>query len=213
MWLNMLVIFLGRFETMIIKSIRNAQKKDINAIAELIYSTENDHEYVWGGKSKKENIKMIKKLIVIPNTRYSLNYIKVVEHNGEVAGIIIIIPHEKLDKLNINTEKMIFRSINGFKSKFTFLIEGLKYIFVKECNKGDLYIANIATSENVRGLGFGKTLMEYAERLAKTNHYKRCVLLAKDETTSKFYNKIDYKKLIDKNILGNRIIKMAKPII
>ncbi|WP_315116901.1 GNAT family N-acetyltransferase [uncultured Clostridium sp.] len=195
------------------KSIRNAQKKDVNEVAELIYSTENDQEHVWGGKSKKDNIKIIKKLVEMSDSRYSLNYTKVMEYNGEVAGIIITIPYEDFNKLNVRTEKIILKSLKGFVKKIRFLIEDVKYNLVGECNKGDLYVANIATNEKVRGLGFGKALMNYAERLAKENHCERCVLIAKDEETSEFYEKIKYKKVFNRNILGERIIKMAKPII
>ncbi|MEW9096675.1 MAG: GNAT family N-acetyltransferase [Clostridiaceae bacterium] len=196
-----------------IKSIRNAQKKDINEVAELIYSTENNQEYVWGGESKKDNIKIIKKLVEMSDSRYSLNYTKVIEYNGEVAGIIITIPYEDFNKLNVRTDKIILESLKGFVKKVRFLIEDIKYNLVGECNKGDLYVANIATNEKVRGLGFGKALMNYAERLAKENHCERCVLIAKDEETSEFYEKINYKKIFNKNILGERIIKMSKPIV
>ncbi|MBU5483546.1 GNAT family N-acetyltransferase [Clostridium sp. MSJ-11] len=149
----------------------------------------------------------------MPDSRYSLNYTKVIEYNGEVAGIIITIPYEDFNKLNVKTEKIILKSLKGFVKKIRFLIEDVKYNLVGECNKGDLYVANIATNEKVRGLGLGKALMNYAERLAKENHYERCVLIAKDEETSEFYEKIKYEKVFNRNILGERIIKMAKPII
>jgi GNAT superfamily N-acetyltransferase len=59
-------------------------------------------------------------------------------------------------------------------------------------------------------MGIGKKLMKYAEQVAKKEEYDGISLLAKDEKVSKFYEKLDYDKVFDKVLLGERIIKMAK---
>lgn len=52
--------------------------------------------------------------------------------------------------------------------------------------------------------------MKYAEITAKNNNYKRCSLIAKDEVVARFYKKINYTMICNKNILGDKIIKMIK---
>ncbi|MBU5591406.1 GNAT family N-acetyltransferase [Clostridium sp. MSJ-4] len=190
--------------------IRDAQDSDSSIMAELIYSTENEPEQIWGGKSKEENLNIIKDLIRNHNSRYSSSYSKIAEHNGEVVGVLVTIPYNELEYSNIKTDLAILKNLRGFKRKVGFLLNELKFSVIKECNKGDLYIANIAVDNKARGLGIGKILMEEAELLAKENNYSRCTLLAKDEYVAKFYRKINYRLVYDRNIFGNRIIKMAK---
>lgn len=194
------------------KSIRDAQDSDSDIIAELIYSTESNPEDIWGGNNKEENLELIKYLIKNHDSRYSCRFAKVAEYKGEVAGVLVLIPYNKLEASNIRTSVAILKKLKGIKQKFKFLVSELKFITIKECDRGDLYIANIAVSEKVKGLHIGKFLMEHAESLAKTNKYSRCTLLAKDEYVAEFYKKIDYRLIYSKKVCGNKIIKMAKVI-
>ena len=62
-------------------------------------------------------------------------------------------------------------------------------------------------------VGLGKhiqTVADTAEKVAKKERYDGISLLAKNENISKFYEKLDYRKVFDKVLLGERIIKMAK---
>ena len=52
--------------------------------------------------------------------------------------------------------------------------------------------------------------MKYAEQVAKKEEYEGISLLAKDENVTKFYEKLDYNKVFDKVLFGERIIKMVK---
>ncbi|MBB6630862.1 GNAT family N-acetyltransferase [Clostridium algidicarnis] len=194
------------------KSIRDAQDSDSDIIAELIYSTESNPEDVWGGSNKEENLELIKYLIKNHDSRYSCRFAKVAEYKGEVAGVLVLIPYNKLGTSNIKTSVAILKRLKGIKQKFKFIISELKFITVKECDKGDLYIANIAVTEKAKGLHIGKLLMEHAETLAKRSKYSRCTLLAKDAYVAEFYKKIDYSLIYNKKVFGNEIIKMAKLI-
>ncbi len=192
--------------------IRKAKKNDVKKVAELVYTTEDDPSLIWGGTSKEECIDNICNLIGDKDSRYGLQYISVAEYNGLVEGMIILIPYERFKKLSSNTDKIILKKTKGIVKKLRFFIDELRYCSVEECEKGQLYIANVATANEAKGFGIGKTLMNYAEDEAKKYNKSICSLIAKDEFVENFYKKIDYDTVVDKSILGHRIIKMSKII-
>lgn len=190
--------------------IRKSNYKDIDEIANLIYFTETIPESVWGGESKEETLDNLKTLIKDKESRYSTDYITVAEIDNKVVGAIILIPYDKLDKLSVETYTKQISKMDGITEKFLYAVSAIKYMVFRECRRGNLYIANIATSVDARGLGVGKMLMMYAEQVAKVKDFEGISLLAKDEKVSKFYEKLNYNKIFDKVLLGERVIKMAK---
>ena len=191
-------------------NIRKGNYSDIDAIANLIYFTEVNPGDVWGGESKEETLENLKTLIKTKESRYSTEYITVAELDGKVVGAIILIPYDKLDKLSIETYLKQFNKIEGVSEKLYYVVNSLKYLIFRECRRGNLYIANIATSESARGLGIGKLLMMHAEKVAKREDFEGISLLAKNEKVSKFYEKLNYNTIFDRVLLGERVIKMAK---
>ena len=191
-------------------NIRKGNYSDIDAIANLIYFTEVNPGDVWGGESKEETLENLKTLIKTKESRYSTDYITVAELDGKVVGAIILIPYDKLDKLSIETYLKQFNKIEGVSEKLYYVVNSLKYLIFRECRRGNLYIANIATSESARGLGIGKLLMMHAEKVAKREEFEGISLLAKNEKVSKFYEKLNYNTIFDRVLLGERVIKMAK---
>ncbi|MGL4773462.1 MAG: GNAT family N-acetyltransferase [Clostridium sp.] len=148
--------------------------------------------------------------MVTEDSRYNLKYITVVERNTEILGAIILIPYDELDSLSIKTDLKIIHHYDNIFEKVQFILDSLKYMIFRECRRGNLYIANIATAENARGLGVGKMLMTYAEQMAKIKNFNGISLIAKNEAVTKFYEKLNYKKVFDKILLGERVIKMVK---
>jgi ribosomal protein S18 acetylase RimI-like enzyme len=134
----------------------------------------------------------------------------VAEVDDKILGAMILIPYDELDRLSIKTDFKQLKKMEGFSEKFYYIVTRIKYMLFRECRRGNLYISNIATDEKARGLGIGKMLMKYAEQVAKKEDYDGISLLAKNENVSKFYEKLDYDKVFDKVLLGERIIKMAK---
>ena len=192
--------------------IRKANFSDIEKIAKLIYYTEANPIDVWGGETKEETLENLKTLIRGKESRYSTDYITVAELDKKVVGAIILIPYYKLDKLSIETDLKQIKKIEGFTEKILYIFNSIKYMIFRECRRGDLYISNIATDEKARGLGVGRILMLHAEQVAKKEDFEGISLLAKNEKVTKFYEKLNYSKIFDRVILGERVIKMAKVI-
>ena len=193
-------------------NIRKATFRDIDKIAKLIYYTEVNPVDVWGGESKEETLDNLKTLIRSKESRYSTDYITVAELDNKVIGAIILIPYDKLNKLSIETDIKQINKIEGFTEKILYIVNSIKYMIFRECRRGNLYISNVATDEKARGLGVGKMLMLYAEQVAKKEDFEGISLLAKNEKVTKFYEKLNYSKIFDRVLLGERVIKMDKVI-
>ncbi|SFB17203.1 Acetyltransferase (GNAT) family protein [Clostridium frigidicarnis] len=112
----------------------------------------------------------------------------------------------------MKTYMKVIHYYESIYDKFLYILNNFKYTIFRECRRGNLYIANVATSKEARGLGVGKLLMKYAEETAKNQEFKGVSLIAKNEYVSTFYEKLKYRKVFDRSILGERLIKMAKPI-
>jgi ribosomal protein S18 acetylase RimI-like enzyme len=125
---------------------------------------------------------------------------------------MVTIPYDKIDQLSVKTWFKVIKCLDGITEKFNYTIEILKYEIFRECKNGNLYIANIATVKEARGLGVGKILMSHAEKEAKRNNFAGISLIAKDENVTKFYEKLDYDTTFDKMVLGERYIKMVKMV-
>ena len=163
-------------------TLREATKGDSKTIAELVYKTEDDPEHVWGYGNKVEIINRIKMLVECEGSRYSYNNVKVAEKDGKVCGAIILLKGKDLSKLDLATSIKLIKNINGIKNKLRFI----------KCEENELYIANLATFEEYRGMGIGKALIKLAENNAKEEGYKICSLLAKDKSVKGFYEKLDF---------------------
>lgn len=192
--------------------IRDAKKNDSSIIAKLIYSTEDHPDHVWGNGSKEEILARIEFLIISEFSRYSYRNIKVAEYKGIPCGAITLLPSEKISNMDIKTSLKLISLIKGFTRKLNFIKDILLSMSLEEGGDGELYIANIATSEEFRGKGIGKALMRASEVVAKEKGYKGCSLLAKDESVMKYYEKFDYIFTEKQLYFSQSLYKMVKMI-
>ncbi|HID0800018.1 TPA: GNAT family N-acetyltransferase, partial [Clostridium botulinum] len=174
-------------------TLRDAVEEDAPIIAGLIYDTEELPEHIWGQGTKEEILNRIKLLVLSTESRYSYLNIKVAERNDKICGAIILLNSEEIAQLDTKTSLKLLHMIKGIKGKIKFIKDFIRGMYLEEGGKRELYIANLATTKEVRGLGIGKELMRLAEKIAKEKGYKGCSLLAKDKNVRKFYEKLDYK--------------------
>lgn len=103
-------------------------------------------------------------------------------------------------------------SIKGVMRKIKFIRDIILASRLDECEDHEIYVANLATSEEVRGKGIGKSLMILAEKMAKEQGYKRCSLLAKDKSLINFYSKLDYKLEKEERYFSHNLYRMVKMV-
>lgn len=193
-------------------TLREATKGDSKIIAELVYKTEDDPEQVWGYGSKDAIIDRIKILVECENSRYSYNNVKVAELDGKVCGAIILLKGKDLSKLDLITSIRLIKNINGIKNKIRFIRDIILEFNFFECDENELYIANLATFEEYRGMGIGKALIKLAENNAKEEGYNTCSLLAKDKGVKSFYENLDFVFEIEEPYYSHVLYRMVKAV-
>ena len=181
-------------------------------IAELVYVTEDDPEHEWGEGSKEEILDRISYLVKVEGSRYYYKNIKVAELDGKPCGAIILLKSDDIPMLDITTSIKLFMSIKGVMRKIKFIRDIILASRLDECEDHEIYVANLATSEEVRGKGIGKSLMILAEKMAKEQGYKRCSLLAKDKSLINFYSKLDYKLEKEERYFSHNLYRMVKMV-
>ncbi len=193
-------------------NLRDASECDAPIMAELVYVTEDNPEHEWGEGSKEEILDRISYLVKIEGTRYYYKNIKVAELDGKPCGAIILLKSDDIPMLDITTSIKLFMSIKGVMRKIKFIKDMILASRLDECEDHEIYVANLATSEEVRGKGIGKSLMILAEKMAKEEGYKRCSLLAKDKSLINFYSKLDYKVEKEERYFSHNLYRMVKMV-
>ena len=193
-------------------NLRDASECDATIIAELVYVTEDDPEHEWGEGSKEEILDRISYLVKVEGSRYYYKNIKVAELDGKPCGAIILLKSDDIPMLDITTSIKLFMSIKGVMRKIKFIRDIILASRLDECEDHEIYVANLATSEEVRGKGIGKSLMILAEKMAKEQGYKRCSLLAKDKSLINFYSKLDYKLEKEERYFSHNLYRMVKMV-
>lgn len=193
-------------------NLRDASECDAPIIAELVYVTEDDPEHEWGEGSRQEILDRISYLVKVEGSRYYYKNIKVAELDGKPCGAIILLKSDDIPMLDITTSIKLFMSIKGVMRKIKFIKDIILASRLDECEEHEIYVANLATSEEVRGKGIGKSLMILAEKMAKEEGYRRCSLLAKDKSLIKFYSKLDYKLEKEERYFSHNLYRMVKVV-
>lgn len=193
-------------------NLRDASECDAPIIAELVYVTEDDPEHEWGEGSRQEILDRISYLVKVEGSRYYYKNIKVAELDGKPCGAIILLKSDDIPMLDITTSIKLFMSIKGVMRKIKFIKDMILASRLDECEDHEIYVANLATSEEARGKGIGKSLMILAEKMAKEQGYKRCSLLAKDKSLINFYSKLDYKLEKEERYFSHNLYRMVKMV-
>ncbi len=193
-------------------ALRDATEGDATIITGLIYATEDNPDHVWGQGTKATILNRIQWLVESDSSRYSYSNIKVAEFDGKICGAIILLNSDEILSMDIKTSLKLITLIKGFKAKGKFIKDLFSGRNLEEGGEKELYIANLATTEDVRGLGIGKELMKLAERVAKEEGYKGCSLLAKDAKVMKFYEKLNYTLEREEKYFAQSLYRMVKMV-
>lgn len=193
-------------------TLRTATEEDAPMIAGLIYETEDNPDHVWGQGTKDIILNRIQWLVKSRTSRYSYLNIKVAELDGKICGAIVLLDSDDISDMDFKTSLRLLTMIKGIKAKAVFLKDLFTGRNLEEGGEKELYIANLATRSEVRGLGIGKELLGLAENIAKEEGYKGCSLLAKDAKVMKFYEKMNYVLEKEEKYFSHSLYRMAKVV-
>ncbi|MEG2018240.1 MAG: GNAT family N-acetyltransferase [Clostridium sp.] len=193
-------------------ALRTATEEDAPMIAGLIYETEDNPDHVWGQGTKDIILNRIQWLVESETSRYSYLNIKVAELDGKICGAIVLLDSDEIAEMDFKTSLKLLTMIKGVKAKVVFLKDLFTGRNLEEGGEKELYIANLATNSEVRGLGIGKELLRLAEKIAKEEGYKGCSLLAKDAKVMRFYEKMNYVLEKEEKYFSHSLYRMAKAV-
>lgn len=173
-------------------SIRPAQPSDALIAASLIHLAMGDFAELFSGGQDPETL--LAELFVRADNRFSCNFGTLIESNGEAAGLLLAYPAAKMRSLELNTGYHLF-SLIGFRRMLRLAQKTFPFINVREAERGEFYISNVAVRPEFQGRGFGTRLMSCAEEQARGSGLKRCSLIvdAHNEVALRLYQKIGYK--------------------
>jgi ribosomal protein S18 acetylase RimI-like enzyme len=175
--------------------IRKADNKDVKPAAELMASSMGHFgDELLGLGSHEVCLDMLRRLIVLPDHRFSLEFAHVAEIDSQVAGLLLAFPGTLYNRLQINLFRPM-RQVYSLRQLFRLAWRGLPQAFDKETDTDQFYIAHLATSPEFRQRGIGQALMEKAEELAKKAGIKACSLIVElgNDPARRLYQRLSYK--------------------
>lgn len=129
---------------------------------------------------------------------FSHKYIKTIEEEGELLGIVLSLSTTELKKQNSNEVRMIKNNLGDITSFISYMVKsifriGLVFHYPK-LEKNEYFISNIAVYEKYRGQGIGAKLLKKAEYEGKRQGFKKISLFVETDNSSarRFYENQSY---------------------
>lgn len=133
--------------------IRQAEERDIHAIAQLTYIIWKDMELeIVTRYSKEQVIKAIEESTVNAHYRNHLNHVRIYEIDGQVAGMIIAYPGRD--------EQAYESSWETLEAATRLPLSTMTPLPVMEADVTDTYIESVATFPKYRGRGVASQLLK-----------------------------------------------------
>ncbi|MGB9614491.1 MAG: GNAT family N-acetyltransferase [Fervidobacterium sp.] len=196
------------------ENIRPAELSDSDVISKLILETGLSFLPLLFGPHVKL---ILARLIKTPGTIFYLDNIYVLEiDEGKVVGVLVAFPGNVVRRRSLKTAIVLFQ-IMGFeliRRLRLFRLVGIR----NKVSKNEFYISNVAVDRNHRGMGYGKKLMLYAEKLAKESGSSVISLDVENTNTRAIdlYKRLGYvgKKVKRIVVKGNKFVfvRMEKKI-
>ena len=168
----------------------NSSTHDVFKVAKLVYDVDfRTFDMLF--KKQEDAIKAIEKDLRKEKTD---EFFKVIlDDNGDIIGIVII--------YTSNTSHKFY-----FKSIKLLIVDILDHFVLCDIKKGDLYVAEIAIDESLRGQGLGRKVLSDVIGYAKSKNYKRVILDADFRNTGakELYENMGFKVFNKKRLkIGN----------
>ncbi len=133
-------------------------------------------------------------LFVRKGNRFSYQFVNMIEVDNAVCGFLLAYPASRMASLELRTGLHLLELL-GFRKMVRFTQKMMTMMNVREAERGEYYISNIAVLPKFQGKGLGVQLMSFAERQACVSGLKRCSLIvdASNAVAIRFYERIGYK--------------------
>lgn len=113
----------------------------------------------------------------------------ILDDNDEVVGILKIYTYNTPHKFHLKSIRLM-------------IVDILDYFVLSDINDDDLYLAEIAIDESLRGQGMGRKVIFDTIEYAKSKNYKRIILDAdfRNKAAKSLYEKLGFKEFNKKSL-------------
>ncbi|WP_071130901.1 GNAT family N-acetyltransferase [Enterococcus timonensis] len=185
--------------------IRNAQKKDLPEIAQLILVILKDMELPFLDQVPEDEVlEILQEAALEPEYRYSLTRGVVYEENGQVAGVAFGYPD--------TDEEVIDRPLN--KILLNYGISQVTLFEDPETFPDEWYLDSISVAKNFRGQGIGTKLLNALPEIAHKEHRQKIGLACDlhNPNAKRLYEKMGFTSVGQYKIAGHMYDHMQKKI-
>lgn len=195
-------------------ALRQATIADSDQCVALIRLAIGDLAEKYIGFQKTHQIsEALRSLFETNTSRFYYENIYLIEEEDKIIGQVTIYPADEM--LTMNQDFLPF--LESAKDENVFLTDDYikEVLESKEADDGEFYIDSLAVFPEYQGNGYGKTLLEYAERVALLKGFGKVSLLADihNDKAIYIYEQMGYQKTETRSLLGHEFYKMIKTVI
>ena len=175
--------------------IRPAEPADAKAASRLLFDSFPKMATFIIGLSNQDRAKeILKRIFTLPGHRFSYENAVIAQHQGRIAGMYIAIPGSVLGKSNRRLGKLILQQYRS-KGKNALIIRTWPLVFIKEADRDEYLLSNLAVKKSMRGKGVGHSLLLHIEDEASQAGCSKVALMIPiaDKQSRKFFEENGYK--------------------
>lgn len=183
-------------------TIRQADIKDANTIAPLIYDAIGDiANNLTGQDALPEVLASLAQFVTEKTNRHSYLNTFVAEQNDEILGIVVLYDGQLGYDLDRQLEAQLTK-------------KGIHVSLDVEAHLDEYYIDTICVAKKARGLGIGTKLLQFAEQQGKLLGYDKISLNVEleKEDARRLYERIGYQKTEPWTIINEPFHHMVKQL-
>lgn len=173
---------------------RPARLADAKLASRLIFDTfPKLATFIIGLGNEARAKKILARIFQMEGHRFSYCYTEMVLVHGKRVGLVIAYPGKKLGKLNWRTAKVLFQQYR-FRGKLALITRTWPLVFIKEANRNEFLLSNLAVKKGYRGLGIGADLLSHVEKQASQLGYQKVALMVaiENKEARRFYQQHGY---------------------
>jgi ribosomal protein S18 acetylase RimI-like enzyme len=161
--------------------IRQAVPTDARQAVLLLHQAISSFgESIFGNGDREKTIGILERLFVADRNRFNYRYVHLLEKEKQISGLLLAFRSNLMIRLNLLTGKSLVGILKPVE-----MIQLVKRVIkqspVKEGEKDEYYISDLAVAPHLQGQRIGTQLLAFAEEQAGKMGLSRCSLVVTHE--------------------------------
>jgi ribosomal protein S18 acetylase RimI-like enzyme len=160
-------------------SYRPAEPSDADIAGRLLFESFPKLATFLIGLGNPDRAKeILKHLYSVTGNRFSHEYTRMAVRGGRVVGLVIGYPGRRLTRLDLQLGRLMLRQYR-LRGKVALFIRAWPLVFVKEAERDEFLLSNLAVKRNLRGQGIGSGLLSQVEECARQAGFEKVALIVR----------------------------------